>query len=137
MVGGRRLSLPWVGAVPFLGYASIFLFLPAAIIVAGAFASEGGLTLSNFANLSRPYIVSAIVGSIILSAVTAVAGAVLGALLTYAIATGNPRGTFRRVVTSACGVLAQFGGVPLPFAFIAPTPPPTPPSISFPQHHTA
>jgi putative spermidine/putrescine transport system permease protein len=119
MMGGRRLSLDWIGAVPFLGYVALFLFLPAAIIVAGAFASEGGVTLSNFANLSRPYIVSAIVSSVILSAVTAVGGAVLGALLTYAIATGNPRSTFRRVVTSACGVLAQFGGVTLAFAFIA------------------
>src|SRR6266851_5336685 len=69
MMGGRRLSLTWVGAVPFLGYVAIFLFLPAAIIVAGAFASEGGLTLSNFANLSRPYIVSAIIGSVFLPAV--------------------------------------------------------------------
>ncbi len=135
MVGGRRLSLTWLGAVPFLGYVGVFLFLPAAIIVAGAFASEGGLTLANFANLSRPYIVSAIVGSIILSAVTAVAGAVLGALLTYAIATGNPRGTFRRVVTSACGVLAQFGGVTLAFAFIAAIGPASAVYIYLSQHH--
>jgi len=135
MMGGRRISLTWVGAVPFLGYVAIFLFLPAAIIVAGAFASEGGLTLSNFANLSRPYIVSAIVGSVILSAVTAVAGAVLGALLTYAIATGNPRGTFRRVVTSACGVLAQFGGVTLAFAFIAAIGPASAVYIYLSQHH--
>ena len=118
-VGGRRFSLDWIGAVPFLVYVAIFLFLPTAIIAVGAFFGEGGFTLENFANLSRPYIVSATVNSLILSAVTAVAGAVLGALLTYAIATGNPRGTFRRVVTSACGVLAQFGGVTLAFAFIA------------------
>ncbi|HEY8803180.1 MAG TPA: ABC transporter permease subunit [Candidatus Dormibacteraeota bacterium] len=118
-MGGRRLSLDWIGAVPFLGYVAIFLFLPTAIIVAGAFASDGGPTLTNFANLSRPYIVSAVISSVILSSVTAVGGAVLGALLTYAIATGNPRGTFRRMVTSACGVLAQFGGVILAFAFIA------------------
>jgi len=118
-MGGRRLSLDWIGAVPFLGYVAIFLFLPTAIIVAGAFASDGAPTLTNFANLSRPYIVSAVISSVILSSVTAVGGAVLGALLTYAIATGNPRGTFRRMVTSACGVLAQFGGVILAFAFIA------------------
>jgi len=135
MMGGRRLSLTWLGAAPFLGYVAIFLFLPAVIIVAGAFASEGGLTLSNFANLSRPYIVSAIVGSVILSAVTAVAGAVLGALLTYAIATGNPRGTFRRVVTSACGVLAQFGGVTLAFAFIAAIGPASAVYVYLSQHH--
>ena len=81
MVGGRRLSLDWIGAVPFLGYVALFLFLPTVIIIAGAFASEGGLTLSNFANLSRPYIISAIISSVILSAVTAAGGAVLGALI--------------------------------------------------------
>ena len=118
-VGGRRFSLDWVGAVPFLAYVAIFLFLPTAIIVGGAFANDSGFTLQNFANLSRPDVVSSIYGSVILSAVTAIGGAILGALLTYAIATGNPRSTFRRVVTSACGVLAQFGGVTLAFAFIA------------------
>ena len=135
MVGGRRLSLDWVGAVPFLGYVALFLFLPTVIIIAGAFASEGGLALSNFANLSRPYIISAIISSVILSAVTAVGGAVLGGLLTYAIATGNPRGVFRRVVTSACGVLAQFGGVTLAFAFIAAIGPASALYVYLSQHH--
>jgi putative spermidine/putrescine transport system permease protein len=119
MMGGRRLSLDWIGAVPFLAYVAVFLFLPTIIIAAGAFVGGNGFTLSNFANLSRPYIVTATVNSLILSAVTAAGGAVLGGLLTYAIATGNPRGVFRRVVSSACGVLAQFGGVTLAFAFIA------------------
>jgi putative spermidine/putrescine transport system permease protein len=135
MMGGRRLSLDWIGAVPFLGYVALFLFLPAVIIVAGAFASDGGPTLTNFANLSRPYILSAIASSVILSAVTAAGGAVLGALLTYAIATGNPRSTFRRVVTSACGVLAQFGGVTLAFAFIAAIGPASAVYVYLSQHH--
>ena len=46
-------------------------------------------------------------------------GAVVGALFAYALASGNPDGVIRRVVTSACGVLSQFGGVTLAFAFIA------------------
>src|SRR6202022_3445703 len=46
-------------------------------------------------------------------------GAVLGAVLAYAVATGTPKGVLRRLVTSACGVLAQFGGVTLAFAFLA------------------
>src|SRR5205823_8600936 len=53
------------------------------------------------------------------SAVTAVAGAILGALLSYAIVMGSPNGVLRRLVVSASGVLAQFGGVTLAFAFIA------------------
>jgi len=119
MVGGRRLSLTWVGALPFLAYVGVFLFLPTLIIAVGAFFGENGFTFANFTNLSRSYIVAATVNSIILSAVTAAAGAVLGALLTYAIATGNPKGVVRRIAVSASGVLAQFGGVTLAFAFLA------------------
>ncbi len=54
-----------------------------------------------------------------LSAASAAIGAVLGAMLAYALASGKPDGVIRRVVTSACGVLSQFGGVTLAFAFIA------------------
>lgn len=54
-----------------------------------------------------------------ISAVSAVVGAVLGALLAYAVATGNREGFLRRTVMSASGVIAQFGGVSLVFAFIA------------------
>src|SRR5216684_4848413 len=120
MTGGRRLSLNWVGAVPFLAYVSLFLLLPTGLIIAGAFLTgDGSATLANFKDLSRSYVISATVNSIFLSALTAIVGAFFGALLAYAIATGNPRGLLRRVVVSAAGVLAQFGGVTLAFAFLA------------------
>ena len=54
-----------------------------------------------------------------LSATTAVIGAVLGALLAYLVVTAPPTSLLRRVVVSVSGVLAQFGGVTLAFAFIA------------------
>ena len=117
--GGRRLSLTWLGAVPFLGYVSLFLLLPAAIVIAGSFVGLNGLTLSNFRELNQPYLVHSLVNSVLVSAASAVVGAVGGALLAYAVVTGNPRGTLRRIISSACGVLAQFGGVTLAFAFIA------------------
>jgi putative spermidine/putrescine transport system permease protein len=106
--------------VPFLAYVGIFLLLPTVIIATGSFTTkDGSLTLSNFASINKPYIVTSFVGSIALSAVSAVVGAVGGALLAYAVVTGNPRGILRRTVTSASGVIAQFGGVTLAFAFIA------------------
>jgi putative spermidine/putrescine transport system permease protein len=113
------LSLSWLGAIPFLGYVALFLLLPTAIIAWSAFAGPRGATLSNFGNLTRTDIVSAFINSVVVSAITAVIGAVLGAILAYAVATGNPDGVFRRLVSSACGVLAQFGGVTLTFAFLA------------------
>lgn len=59
------------------------------------------------------------VRSLELSAVTAVVGAVLGAVLAWAVVAGRPDGLLRRTVTAAAGVLAQFGGVTLAFAFLA------------------
>ena len=119
-VGGRRLSLDWLGAVPFLAYAGLFLLLPSAIIAIGAFVNaDGSVTLDNYRHLSRSYVVKATIDTTVLSAVTAVAGAALGALLSYAIVTGSPNGLLRRILVSASGVLAQFGGVTLAFAFIA------------------
>jgi putative spermidine/putrescine transport system permease protein len=89
-------------------------------VVIGAFAGDtGGVTLSNLTALGQDYILAAFGRSILLSAVTAVVGAALGALLAYALVTARPGGLLRRTVTAASGVLAQFGGVTLAFAFIA------------------
>jgi putative spermidine/putrescine transport system permease protein len=111
--------MAWIGAVPFFGYVALFLLLPTAIVVVGAFFGPDGLTISNLTNLNKSFIVSAFFNSVILSAISALIGAVGGAILAYAVATGKRNGTFRRLVLSACGVLAQFGGVTLAFAFIA------------------
>ena len=112
--------LPWLGALPFLVYVGVFLLYPTLVVVAGAFVDDAGTpTLANVREAaSGPYL-DAFVRSIQLSAVTAVIGAVLGALLAWAVVTGTPDGMLRRVVTSASGVLAQFGGVTLAFAFLA------------------
>ena len=50
---------------------------------------------------------------------TAIIGASLGGLLAWAVATGGPGGWLRQLVVAASGVLAQFGGVMLAFAFLA------------------
>jgi putative spermidine/putrescine transport system permease protein len=90
------------------------------IIGAGSFTTkDGSFTLANFTDINQPYLVKSLTNSVVLSAVSAVVGALAGALLAYAVVTGNPRGILRRSVTSASGVLAQFGGVTLAFAFIA------------------
>ena len=108
-----------LGTVPFFGYVTIFLFVPTLVVVIGAFTGDGGFTMSNLGALGDQYILAAFGRSILLSAVTAAIGAVLGALLAYALVTARPGGVLRRVVTAASGVLAQFGGVTLAFAFLA------------------
>lgn len=108
-----------LGTVPFFAYVAVFLVVPTLVVVIGAFAGDGGFTWSNVTALGDAYILAAFGRSILLSAVTAVVGAVLGALLAYALVTARPGGLLRRTVTAASGVLAQFGGVTLAFAFIA------------------
>ncbi len=54
-----------------------------------------------------------------LSLSSAAVGAVLGAMLAYLIVTAPPTSLIRRLVLSVCGVLAQFGGVTLAFAWMA------------------
>jgi len=120
LLGGRRFSLDWIGAVPFLVYVGVFLLLPSAIIAVGAFFdANNSFTLDNYSHLSRSYVVKATIDTTTISAITALFGAVFGALVSYAIVTGAPNGLLRRLVVSASGVLAQFGGVTLAFAFIA------------------
>lgn len=120
ILGGRRLSLDWVGVLPFFAYALVFLVLPTTIVAFGAFFdASNSFTAANFGHLSRSYIIKSTIDTTVVSTITAIIGAALGALLAYAIVTGSPTGVLRRVVISASGVLAQFGGVTLAFAFIA------------------
>ena len=117
---GRRLRPPnWLGTTPFLAYVAIFLLLPTGIIVVNAFRSpSGALNLSSvkvlFESADRGYFI----GSLKLCLISSVLGAVLGAILAYAIASGNPDGAVRRLYIAVSGVLAQFGGVTLAFAFV-------------------
>jgi len=120
---GRRVGIArlrsLLGTIPFFAYVVIFLVIPTLVVVIGAFTEDGRFSLSNLSALGDGYIVEAFGRSIVLSASTAVVGAVLGALLAYALVTAKPGGLLRRVVTAASGVLAQFGGVTLAFAFLA------------------
>jgi len=117
---GRRPSVPsWIGTVPFFGYVGIFLLLPTGIVVWDAFKNPAGkFTLSGLTALGNAQVRGFFIGSFKLSLISALAGAVGGAILAYAIASGNPDGVIRRLYLSASGVLAQFGGVTLAFAFL-------------------
>jgi putative spermidine/putrescine transport system permease protein len=61
----------------------------------------------------------AYLGSLELSVITAVLGAVLGLALAVAISRTRRNLLLRRLVLTAAGVLANFGGLPLAFAFLA------------------
>jgi putative spermidine/putrescine transport system permease protein len=106
--------------VPFLAYAGVFLLLPTGIVIWNAFkGNSGGWTFANITALNTGPVRSAFTGSLQLCVISSVIGAILGAILAYAIASGNPDGVVRRLYIAGSGVLAQFGGVTLAFAFLA------------------
>jgi putative spermidine/putrescine transport system permease protein len=119
--GGRRRFAPYLGVLPFLAFVAVFLLWPTYIVVVGAFQdADGRPTMSNVTTVTDgDAFIDAFVRSIELSVVTALIGAVLGALLAWAVVEGKPDGFLRRTVIAASGVLAQFGGVMLAFAFLA------------------
>jgi putative spermidine/putrescine transport system permease protein len=61
----------------------------------------------------------AYVGSLQLSAITAVLGTILGLALAVAVLRAKRGRLLRRLVLTASAVLANFGGIPLAFAFLA------------------
>ncbi len=117
---GFRPRLVWLGVVPFLAYAALFLLLPAAQVLLGAFESlDGGFTTANVREIFQEPYLSAFKNSIEVSLVTALAGGILGFLIAYAaIRDGTPR-VVRTVLTTFSAVAANFAGIPLAFAFIA------------------
>jgi len=121
--GGRvtRRRLPgWVGLLPFLTVAFLFLIWPAYAVVLQAFqGADGGFTLDNVATATQAQYRSAFLTSGLLSLVTALLGGVLGTLLTYAVSTLERPRFLKSAMSTFSGVASQFGGVPLAFAFVA------------------
>ena len=124
-LGGLRPSGALAGVVPFFAYVSVFLLIPTLVVIIGAFFGPQGFTLGNLKALfedqggyPNPF-PAALRKSVLLSVYTALAGAIAGGVLAYAISTAPPASMVKRFVTSLCGVLAQFGGVALAFAFMA------------------
>lgn len=117
----KRQRLPgWVGLLPFLTVAFLFLIWPAYAVVLQAFqGADGGFTLDNVATTTQAQYRSAFLTSGLLSLVTALIGGVLGTLLTYAVSTLERPRFLKSAMSTFSGVASQFGGVPLAFAFVA------------------
>ncbi|MFD8769647.1 ABC transporter permease [Microbacterium oxydans] len=113
-------SLAWLGLVPFAAYVVLFLAVPTILAIgSGFFTKDGSFTWTNMSALVDPVVLDTFANSAGLSLLTAVVGALVGALVCYALLGMDPEGRTRSAVDAAAGVLAQFGGVMLAFAFIA------------------
>jgi len=120
----RRRALGWLAVVPLLAFTALAFGLPAVAMLDGAFTAKdpatGGTsyTVDNLTASLRGAYLTALLGSVKLSAVSAFLGALLGLPLAQAVVTSRFR-ALREAVLTASGVLANFGGVPLAFAFVA------------------
>ncbi|MFD8424681.1 MULTISPECIES: ABC transporter permease subunit [Streptomyces] len=120
----RRRAVGPLAVLPLLAFVAIAFGVPALAMLNGAFTVKdqatgaASYTTANLtASLQGAYL-TALVGSVKLSAVSAALATVLGLLLAQAVVTSRFR-ALREAVLTASGVLANFGGVPLAFAFVA------------------
>ena len=112
-------SWAWLGLLPFLLFALLFLLLPVSFLIIGSFQDKAGaLTLQNYAELGRPDIVLAFRTTIEISLVTAISGTILGFLMAYAVILGGLPAFLRAPLVTFAGVASNFAGVPLALAFI-------------------
>ncbi|HEV7625815.1 MAG TPA: ABC transporter permease subunit [Streptomyces sp.] len=120
----QRRSVSWLAVAPLLVFVALSFGVPVVAMLNGSLTVKNpgtgstAYTAANFtASLKGAYL-TALWGSIKLSAVSAVIATVLGLLLAQAVVTSRFR-ALREGVLTASGVLANFGGVPLAFAFVA------------------
>ncbi|WP_394787950.1 ABC transporter permease [Rhodoferax sp.] len=119
-VAGASLNWHWLGVLPFLVFAALFLILPTGYLMVGAFQDGSGhFTLANIAGLADPNVVSAYWISFRISAASALGGGLIGFLLAWAAVQGKLPEWIRPTLMTFSGVASNFAGVPLAFAFLA------------------
>jgi len=117
--------LPVLGMLPFFLYVAVFLVLPIVVLSVEAFRAtdpdtfEETWSTGSIAAITEGAYRRAYLGSLRLSVICAVLGAVIGLALAVAVLRTRRGRLLRRLVLTASGVLANFGGIPLAFAFIA------------------
>jgi putative spermidine/putrescine transport system permease protein len=108
-----------IALAPLLIFIGIFFLAPIGAVVIDSFRNnDGDFSLVNFSDIFKEPIRTAMVTSLSLASVSALTAAIPGGILAYLI---ESRGSqkLRRIVASISGVLANTGGVPLAFMFIA------------------
>lgn len=104
--------------LPFLALIGAFLFWPIiAIVNASLHNNAHKLSFDVYRLLFSQAYVHSFVLSFELAASSAIIAVIFGAILTFAIQRSG--GTIKSLTSSAAGVLANTGGVPLAFMFIA------------------
>ncbi|MFJ3900180.1 ABC transporter permease [Streptomyces sp. NPDC090025] len=120
----RRRTPGWLATVPLLAFTAIAFGVPVIAMLSGALTVDDPVTgagsygTANLTASVQGAYLTALLGSVKLSATAAGLAAVLGLPLAQAVVSSRSR-ALREAVLTASGVLANFGGVPLAFAFVA------------------
>lgn len=114
----------WGAVAPLLIYCAVLLGLPTWALLYEAVRRTDpatGVTSFTARNLTESwhgFYLTALWGSVRLSLLTALIAAAVGLMTAHAIAQSHGR-LLKQAVLAASGVLANFGGIPLAFCFIA------------------
>lgn len=107
------------GLIPFYIFSFIFIAIPTLTVIILAFRGNfGEWTLGNIKFALSDIYLDSLLGSLKLGFVSAVAGSISGVIFAYAIVTSGLK-RLQKIVSTASGVFANTGGVPLAFFFIA------------------
>lgn len=115
----KQFIFNYVGLIPFFIFSFIFIAIPTGTVAFRAFLwNDGSPTLENFRIILRDAYLASLFGSLKLGFVSALTGSIFGILICYAVViSGNKR--LQKIVSTASGVFANTGGVPLAFFFVA------------------
>eukprot|EP01030_Chromulinospumella_sphaerica_P019123 gene19123-19000_t len=109
-----------LGVLPFMVFALMFLILPTAYLMVGAFQdAEGHFTLANLRGLLEANVLEAYWISFKISTTSALGGGLLGFVLAWAAVMGKLPAWLRPTLMTFSGVASNFAGVPLAFAFLS------------------
>ena len=112
--------MTWLGIVPFIIFALLFLILPTMNIVVGAFQNPAGeMTLANVKQLFQGAIPAYYLISIKISLASSSLGCLIGFAVAASVTLGGLPKWIRGPLLTFSGVASNFAGVPLAFAFLA------------------
>ena len=115
----RQLFFEFSGLIPFFIFAALFIGAPTLVVILNAFkTNEGSFTFSNVLLAFTDVYYLSLISSLKLGLTSALTGVFFGFMISYAVLVSGMK-KLQKIVSTASGVFANTGGVPLAFFFIA------------------
>ena len=115
----QQFLFTYAGLIPFFVFTGIFIAVPTLVVAFRAFLwNDGSFTLENFRIIWRDAYLLSLFGSLRLGFISALTGSIFGFLICYGVVISRNK-RLQKIVSTASGVFANTGGVPLAFFFVA------------------